>query len=376
MEIAGFTEVFVALTSKIFAIFLCLLTTLTYFWWVLPNHKLRSLKRCGFGGPKPSFPHGNAKDMKRKESTNSSFGSSNLSHDIHSAVSPYYSTWQKLYGKVFVYWLGTEPFLYVADPEFLKKMNAKVLAKTWGKPSVFRKDRFPMFGNGLVMAEGNKWVQHRHVIAPTFSPINLKAMAGMMVDSTRKMMNRWISQVNSGNPEINVEKEIIATAGEIIARASFGMGDENGKKVFEKLRTLQMALFMTNRHVGVPFGKFLNLKKTLETKKLGEEIDKLLLSIIKARVNSDNEGQHQQDLLGHLLQDNDGVFSMRELVDECKTFFFGGYETTALSITWTLLILSVQQDWQDMLRDEIKEVVGNIDELDINNMLADLKKVR
>lgn len=200
-------------------------------------------------------------------------------------------------------------------------------------------------------------------------------MAGMMVDSTRKMMNRWISQVNSGNPEINVEKEIIATAGEIIARASFGMGDENGKKVFEKLRTLQMALFMTNRHVGVPFGKFLNLKKTLETKKLGEEIDKLLLSIIKARVNSDNEGQHQQDLLGHLLQDKDGVFSMRELVDECKTFFFGGYETTALSITWTLLILSVQQDWQDMLRDEIKEVVGNIDELDIN-MLADLKKVR
>lgn len=127
--------------------------------------------------------------------------------------------------------------------------------------------------------------------------------------------------------------------------------------------------------MGVPFGKFLNLKKTLETKKLGEEIDKLLLSIIKARVNSDNEGQHQQDLLGHLLQDNDGVFSMRELVDECKTFFFGGYETTALSITWTLLILSVQQDWQDMLRDEIKEVVGNIDELDIN-MLADLKKVR
>lgn len=77
-------------------------------------------------------------------------------------------------GKVFIYWLGTEPFLYIADPEFLKKMSTEVIAKRWGKPNVFRNDRIPMFGKGLVMAEGNEWVHHRHVIAPTFSPLNLK----------------------------------------------------------------------------------------------------------------------------------------------------------------------------------------------------------
>lgn len=70
--------------------------------------------------------------------------------------------------------MGAEPFLYVADPDFLKKMSGKVMAKKWGKPSVFRKDRKAMFGNGLVMAEGSIWVHHRHVIAPTFTPINLK----------------------------------------------------------------------------------------------------------------------------------------------------------------------------------------------------------
>ncbi|XP_073220703.1 cytokinin hydroxylase-like [Cicer arietinum] len=66
---------------------------------------------------------------------------------------------------------------------------------------------------------------------------------------------------------------------------------------------------------------------------------------------------------------------MRELVDECKTFFFGGFETTSLSITWTLLLLALNEDWQNQLRDEIKEVVGNIEELDIN-LLADLKKMK
>ena len=198
----------------------------------------------------------------------------------------------------------------------------------------------------------------------------------MMVESTRQMVDRWASQINSGNPEIDVEKEIIATAGEIIARASFGMRDENGKEVFQKLRTLQTILFKSNRYVGVPFGKFIAIKKTLEAKLLGQEIDKLLLSIIADRIQS---GQSQEDLLGLLLQENHQVdgqskrtFSMREFVDECKNFFFG-YETTALSITWPLLLLAMHEDWQNQLRDEIKEGVGNEDP-DVN-MLAGLKKV-
>jgi cytochrome P450 len=53
-------------------------------------------------------------------------------------------------------------------------MSTEVIAKRWGKPNVFRNDREPMFGKGLVMAEGNEWIHHRHVIAPTFAPLKLK----------------------------------------------------------------------------------------------------------------------------------------------------------------------------------------------------------
>uniref|UniRef100_A0A1S2Z8S0 Cytokinin hydroxylase-like n=1 Tax=Cicer arietinum TaxID=3827 RepID=A0A1S2Z8S0_CICAR len=207
-------------------------------------------------------------------------------------------------------------------------------------------------------------------------------MASMMIGSTRNMTERWVSQINCGHHEIDVERELVATAGEIIAKASFGMGDENGKKVFDQLRVLQMTLFETNRYVGVPFGKFFNLKKTQEAKKIGKEVDKLLFSIIESRMNSHDKIHHKQDLLDYLLKENkelDGqlekAFTMRELVDECKTFFFGGFETTSLSITWTLLLLALNEDWQNQLRDEIKEVVGNIEELDIN-LLADLKKMK
>ena len=75
---------------------------------------------------------------------------------------------------MFIYWLGTEPFLYIAEPEFLKNMSSGVLGKSWGKPIVFKHDRKPMFGSGLVMVEGDEWVRHRHIITPAFSPTNLK----------------------------------------------------------------------------------------------------------------------------------------------------------------------------------------------------------
>lgn len=80
-------------------------------------------------------------------------------------------------------------------------------------------------------------------------------MSSLMVESANNMLDRGSSLVRSGNPEIDVEKEIMSTTGVIIAKASFGISYENGRKVFEKLRALQFTLFESNRYVGVPFSK-------------------------------------------------------------------------------------------------------------------------
>ncbi|OMO97821.1 Cytochrome P450 [Corchorus olitorius] len=350
---------------------LYLFMKLLFSFWIHPIRAYRKLKKNGFGGPTPSFPLGNIREMKNSmknniinnnDSSSLSVASSAVSHDIHSTVFPYFARWQKSHGKVFIYWLGTEPFLYIADPEFLKEMSSGVLGKSWGKPNVFKHDREPMFGNGLVMVEGDDW-----------------AMASLMVEPATKMLDRWTTLINSGKPEIDVEREITTTAGEIIARTSFGLSYQNGSKVFEKLRAMQITLFNSNRYVGVPFSKLMCPKKNLEAKKLGKEIDQLLLSIIDARKKSWDYESPQKDLLGLLMEGKqvDGragkSLTARELVDECKTFFFGGHETTALALTWTLLLLATHPNWQNQLRDEIKEVIGD-GEIDFAK-LSGLKKM-
>ncbi|KAE8724033.1 Tripeptidyl peptidase ii [Hibiscus syriacus] len=170
-------------------------------------------------------------------------------------------------------------------------MSSTVLGENWGKPLVFKRDRKPIFGSGLVMVEGFDWVRHRH------------AMASSMVEPTTLMLNKWTTLISSGQSEIDVEREITTTAGEIIPRTSFGLSNQEGREVYEKLRAMQITLFNSNRYVGVPFSKWLFLKKTLEARKLGKEIDQLLLSIIVAR-NKSWDGSTQKDLLGLLMEGN------------------------------------------------------------------------
>lgn len=172
--------------------------------WVFPLRMKLRLQRTGLDGPPPKFLLGNWVEMRERSmntappsSSSSSSSLDSISHDIHFIVQPHFAFWRKIYGelvsahnlgfyvfkllmlvcmhagKVFVYWLGTEPFLYVADPETLKQLMSGAMSKKWGKPNVFKHDRKPMFGKGLLMAEGDDWSHHRHVIAPALSVTNL-----------------------------------------------------------------------------------------------------------------------------------------------------------------------------------------------------------
>ncbi|XP_051121655.1 cytokinin hydroxylase-like [Andrographis paniculata] len=346
-------------------------------WWISPWLLYRKLRANGFFGPNPNFPLGNLNQIKNQKPDCSNISSSDdltaISNDIHSFAFPYFATWQQSHGKVWVFWIGTAPFLYIAEPEFLKKMSSDIRGKNWGKADVFRQDRMAIFGKSVVTSEGEEWVRRRHFITGAFSPHHLKATATLMMEATASMVLRWSAQICSGEQEIDVEKEIIFTVAEVAAKTSCGMSCEDGRQVLEKLRALQRVLFYGIGHVGVPFGKFLSPKRTMSANKLGKKIDDILYSAIK---RSWVDGS-KKDLVGTLMAPGGGAkqpLAPEEMVDECKTFFFGMYETTGLVLTWSLLLLAVHPEWQRQLREEVGEVVGFGEIKDVSELYG-LKKM-
>ena len=49
---------------------------------------------------------------------------------------------------------------------------------------------------------------------------------------------------------------------------------------------------------------------------------------------------------------------MDDVVDECKTFYFGGQETTNTLLVWTVFLLATNMDWQEEARKEVINLFG------------------
>ena len=105
-----------------------------------------------------------------------------------------------------------------------------------------------------------------------------------------------------------------------------------------------------------------------------------LKCIIESRLNSKATGSSCEvdDLLGLMLEasESDGKpkLNVNEIIEECKTFFFAGHETSSNLLTWTVFLLSLHPEWQEKLRQEVlKECGMGIPDAD---MLTKLKLVR
>uniref|UniRef100_A0ACD5YY08 Uncharacterized protein n=1 Tax=Avena sativa TaxID=4498 RepID=A0ACD5YY08_AVESA len=65
--------------------------------------------------------------------------------------------------------------------------------------------------------------------------------------------------------------------------------------------------------------------------------------------------------------------SMDEIIDECKTFYLAGHETTSLLLTWIMFLLSTYPEWQEKLREEVLRECGK--EIPVGDALNKLKLV-
>lgn len=67
------------------------------------------------------------------------------------------------------------------------------------------------------------------------------------------------------------------------------------------------------------------------------------------------------DLLGLLLQckkESNNILKLEDVIEDCKSFYFAGQETTANLLTWTIICLSMHPIWQQKARHEVFEICG------------------
>ncbi|KAI4388959.1 hypothetical protein MLD38_001241 [Melastoma candidum] len=331
------------------------------------------MSRQGVHGPPPRFLVGNILEVASLVSHSTSQDMPSIDHDIVARLLPHYVLWSKIYGKRFIYWNGSEPRMCLSETDMIKELLGKysmVSGKSW-----FQQQGSKNFiGKGLLMANGEDWYNQRHIIAPTFLGDKLKSYAGYILESTEKMLQSLESVVESGKSEVEIGEYLTALASDIITQTTFGSGCEKGKKIFRLLTRLQSLTARSIRHLWFPGSRFFPSKYNREIKSLKKEVEGLLTEIIQSRKDCVEIGRSSSwgnDLLGTLLNEMDNKAAATKpttpssdgfnldhqlIMDECKTIVFAGHETTALLLTWTVMLLAAYPSWQDKVREEVKVV--------------------
>lgn len=98
---------------------------------------------------------------------------------------------------------------------------------------------------------------------------------------------------------------------------------------------------------------------------INQEIEGIIRGLIIKRKHAMENGEPCcNDMLGLLLQSNldnekgNPMMSTEDMIDECKLFYFAGTDATAVLLTWTLVVLSMHPEWQNLAREEVLGVFG------------------
>ncbi|KAJ8898771.1 hypothetical protein K2173_005099 [Erythroxylum novogranatense] len=240
-------------------------------------------------------------------------------------------------------------------------------------------------GKGLVLIDGQKWATHRSIINPAFSMDKLKDMVKLMATCTMSILDGWNHQAteakdNSVKLEMNTEFQKVTA--DVISRTAFGSSYIQGREAFRAQRELQKYSAAANINVFIPGSQYLPTPSNIQAWKLDRKVKNKIKQIIRSRMKShatNSDPSYGDDLLGLIIgasehkESSSPKLSMDEIMEECKTFFFAGHETTSSLLTWTAFLLSLHQDWQEKLREEVLRECGM--EIPDADMLSKLKLV-
>ncbi|XXG61647.1 hypothetical protein AAC387_Pa05g0202 [Persea americana] len=336
------------------------------FWW-RPMKLGKYLKDQGINGPPYRLVVGNIMDEARLKNE-SELRPMDLSHAIVPRVIPFLHQTFESYGRISMTWFGASPRVSIMDPELIREVLTD-------KSGHFEKTKlspvFKVLVTGLVNLDGEKWAKHRRIINPAFHQEKLKRMLPAFHASCCELISRWEESVGSeGSCELDVWPEFQDFTGDVISRTAFGSSYKKGMRILQ-LQTEQAQLISHSvKSIFIPGYRFLPVKVNNRRNEINKEVCSLLRGMIKERereMKMENVGNN--DLLGLLMESNfrdsqeqgnsdAAAMTIEEVIGECKLFYFAGQETTAVLLTWTIIVLSMHRNWQLQAREEVLQVFG------------------
>ncbi|KAJ9576187.1 hypothetical protein L9F63_006920, partial [Diploptera punctata] len=292
------------------------------------------------------------------------------------------------------YYEGRRPVLMLRDPELIKYVLVRDFQHFVDRPTLKTKIP-PYIRNNLLNLEGQHWKNVRALMTPTFSSKKLKFMENM-VDQCAVQMTQFLHKTATAkNDKAQLEmKDFYGRFTlDVIGTCAFGVQCDSLKEEAEFVKMAsrfnelslpyrififvivlfapQLARFipltLVNRKVITFLADVVKKTKDYRMKHKEERRNDFLQHMMDAaeedtkqiqnnlvKVTSYKNGQHTYTLQNIIL-DEDTIIAQSIL------FLLAGYESPSTLLTWMSYELAMNQEIQDKLREEVKQVLDRHD---------------
>ena len=272
---------------------------------------------------------------------------------------------RETYGHIVKAKLGPLEGIFLFDPEYVKYCLA-TNNSNYHKSKTYQGLK-EILNEGLLTNEDETWRKHRKIIQPVFNTSQILDYVAQFNDITSKYIAKW-----SEMGEMNDLNEMVDLTSSIVTKTILGSDmDLEPELISEAISYITLHLQKTSNGVLV-VPQFIPTPDNRKYAKSLNIINSVVNELFDKAKNSDKQGK---DILSRLMVATDVEFdkplSDSEIKDEIRTFFMAGHETTAITLTWTLYLLSKHPAVRDKMIEEIHAVLGK----DKDPKPEDLKKL-
>jgi len=250
--------------------------------------------------------------------------------------------------------LGWVRLYLVNRPELIREvLSTKV--KVFPKLRRQMKALHKIEGDGLVVSEGETWSRHRPVVQGSFHARHLKAYADIILEHTKRRIERW-----TPNTPFDLAEDMNELALEIVAKLVFGVDlAQEATRLREAVHVARAAM---QREIGSPIElpSWLPFPWRIKQRRALRELDGLIWDMIHERRRS---GATRGDMLGQMLNAASSLrgskpVSDAEIRDEAATLFVAGHDTTSATMAWFWYNLSQNPEVERRALEEV-DTLGN-----------------
>ncbi|KAK0419930.1 hypothetical protein QR680_014410 [Steinernema hermaphroditum] len=285
--------------------------------------------------------------------------------------------WKERYGSAVTVWLGPIPAVFVMDYDlavdmFVRQGDAFLERVKPPLAATIRK------GMGIVMADGERWVEQRRFALHTLRNFGLGR--NLMQQKVLAEFDQWRQTIDEGKGA-DPKKLFNLLIGSIVSKLILGITfTEDNLDEFWQLKQ-KMEAFMNGVRLSDFFiGRMPFLGKHFDNAvKIQMELFDYMRQHYRKRREEIDSGKHSlehgpQDFVDAYIMemnarssDNMGYFSEEQLFATLLDMWTAGQESMVMTLLWSLILLVNNSEVQTKMREELLKVVGqerNVEERD------------